>query len=136
MMADIGVQLQYFHIYTREFATDKDLSNVLCSSYRDILMFWRDASNILAQKGKRFLIGGLITPFNERYGKFKDKLDKNAQHVRHLAQALHVQTQGAFNKTHSLQVQNLATALERPTSPRPSNDSGSKHGGYWFSRSH
>jgi hypothetical protein len=65
MMADIGVQLQYFHIYTREFATDKYMSGTLCNSYRDILLFWRDASKILNQRGKRFLAGGLLVPFNE-----------------------------------------------------------------------
>jgi hypothetical protein len=64
-MADIGVQLQYFHIYTREFATDKYMSQTLGNSYRDILLFWRDASKILNQRGKRFLAGGLLVPFNE-----------------------------------------------------------------------
>jgi hypothetical protein len=64
-MADIGVQLQYFHIYTREFATDKYMSGTLFNSYRDILLFWRDASKILNQRGKRFLVGGLLVPFNE-----------------------------------------------------------------------
>lgn len=121
MMADIGVQLQYFHIYTREFATEKYLSNILCISYKDILLFWRDASKILNQRGKRFLAGGLLVPFNERYARFKEKLDKNAQNVRHMAQALHIKTQGTFNRTQSLQVRDLANVLERPTSPRPPN---------------
>jgi hypothetical protein len=121
MMADIGVQLQYFHIYTREFASEKYLSSILCNSYRDILLFWRDASKILNQKGKRFLVGGVLVPFNERYTRFRQKLDKNAQNVRHMAQALHIKTQGTFNRTQSVQVRELANVLQRPISPRPPN---------------
>lgn len=128
MMADIGVQLQCFYIYTREFATEKFLSTILFTSYRDILFFWRDASKILNEKGKRFLVGGLIVPFSERYAKFKQKLDKNAQHVRDVAQALHIKTQGAFNKTQSMQVRDLARLLERPSSPRPPNYLESENG--------
>jgi hypothetical protein len=112
MMADIGIQLQYFHIYTREFANDKYMNGVLYSSYRDILLFWRDSAKILSQKGKRLLGLGLLGPLNERYAKFKQKLDKNAESVRYMAQALHVQRQGSFNRVHSNQIRELATALE------------------------
>lgn len=50
-MADVGLQLQYFHIYTREFASDKYMNNVLYNSYKDILWFWRDAAKVLNQRG-------------------------------------------------------------------------------------
>ena len=119
MMADIGIQLQCFHIYTREFASNRYMNGVLYNSYKDILLFWRDASKILNQKGKRFLAGGLLIPFNERYAKFKQMLDKNAQHVQSMAQALHIETQGIFNRHHSFQVHGLATALEKNEAPRP-----------------
>lgn len=128
MMADIGVQLQYFHIYTREFATNKNMSGVLYNSYRDILLFWRDASKILSQKGKRFLAGGLLAPFNERYAKFKQKLDGNAQNVRYLAQALHIEAQGTFNRNQTHQVRVLATALKGTETLRPSDYQDTKTG--------
>ena len=113
-MADIGVQLQYFHIYTREFATDKYMNGILYNSYKDILLFWRDSSKILNQRGKRFLAGGLLVPFNERYAKFKEKLNKNAENVRYMAHALHVQSQATFNRTHELQIRNLTKVMGQP----------------------
>ncbi len=132
MMADIGVQLQYFHIYSREFASEKYMSGILFNSYRDILLFWRDASKILNQRGKRFLASGLLIPFNERYAKFKQKLDKNAQNVRHMAQALHVREQGNFNRTQQTNVRDLTTALDRTDarsiSPRPPSYDGAGPG--------
>ncbi|KAH6717311.1 hypothetical protein BKA61DRAFT_321465 [Leptodontidium sp. MPI-SDFR-AT-0119] len=128
MMADIGVQLQYFHIYSQEFSNDKYMCGVLFNSYRDILLFWRDASKILNQRGKRFLGSGLLIPFNERYAKFKQKLDKNAQNIRHMAQALHVQQQGNFNRSQESQVRELGFAWDRSStrsvSPRPPNYDG------------
>jgi hypothetical protein len=132
-MEEIGVQLRCFHIYTREFAADKYLSGILCNSYRDILLFWRDASKILNQRGKRFFATGLLVPFKERYGKFKSKLDKNAQSVERMTQALHIQAQGNFNRTQSLQVQDLTRAVERGStaSPRPPDYSDSDTG--WYS---
>lgn len=113
MMADIGVQLHYFHIYTREFATDKYMNGLLYNSYKDILLFWRDSSKILNQRGKRFLARGLLVPFHERYAKFKQKLDKNAESVRYMAQALHVQSQGTFNRNHELQLRSLSPVVEQ-----------------------
>ena len=95
------------------------MNGVLYNSYKDILLFWRDSSKILNQKGKRFLAGGLLIPFNERYAKFKQRLDKNAQNVQSMAQALHIETQGTFNRHHSFQVRGLASALERTEAPRP-----------------
>lgn len=130
MMEDIGVQLRCFHIYTREFATDKYLSGILCNSYRDILLFWRDASKILNQRGKRFFAAGLFIPFKERYGKFKSKLDKNAQSVERMTQALHIQAQGTFSRNQTLQVQDLARAIVRGGSPRPPEYSDSDAGRY------
>lgn len=128
MMEEIGVQLRCFHIYTKEFAADKYLSGILCNSYRDILLFWRDASKILNQRGKRFFAGGLFVPFKERYGKFKSKLDKNTQSVERMTQALHIQAQGTFNKSQSLQVQDIASAIQRGASPRPPSYSDSDAG--------
>lgn len=128
MMSDVGVQLQYFHIYSLEFAQEKYMNGVLFNSYRDILLFWRDASKILNQRGKRFLGSGLLIPFNERYSKFKQKLDKNAQNIRHMAQALHVQQQANFNRTQEAQVRELGFALDRSStrsvSPRPPSYEG------------
>ncbi|PVH81019.1 hypothetical protein DL98DRAFT_654227 [Cadophora sp. DSE1049] len=128
MMADIGVQLQYFHIYSQEFAREKYMNGILFNSYRDILLFWRDASKILNQRGKRFLGSGLLIPFNERYAKFKQKLDKNAQNIRHMAQALHVQQQANFNRNQEAQVRELGFALDRSStrsvSPRPPSYDG------------
>lgn len=128
-MADIGLQLQYFHIYTTEFASDKGMHSVLYNSYKDILEFWRDASKVLNQRGKRFLAGGLLAPFHERYGKFKAKLDKNAQNVRHMAQALHVHGQGIFNKKHECQVLGIAQVLREERSANVLASSESKQSG-------
>lgn len=134
MMADIGVQLQYFHIYSREFASEKYMSGILLNSYRDILLFWRDASKILNQRGKRFLASGLLIPFNERYAKFKQKLDKNAQNVRHMAQALHIREQGNFNRAQEIHARDLTTALDRTdtrsVSPRPPSYEGADIGDF------
>ena len=134
MMADVGLQLQCFHIYTREFASDRYMNGVLYNSYKDILLFWRDASKILNQRGKRFLAGGLLIPFNERYAKFKQRLDKNAQNVQYMAQALHIETQGTFNRHHSFQVQGLASALERTEAPRlpEYRDAEMSQSPFWF----
>jgi hypothetical protein len=131
MMEEIGIQLRCFHIYTREFATDKYLSDILCNSYRDILLFWRDASKILNQRGKRFFAAGLLVPFKERYGKFKSKLDRNAKSVERMTQALHIQAQGQFNKVQYLGIQDLTRAVELGGgrySPRPPEYSDSDSG--------
>jgi hypothetical protein len=132
-MEEIGVQLRCFHIYTYEFSGDKYLSGILCNSYRDILLFWRDASKILNQRGKRFFATGLLTPFKERYGKFKFKLDKNAQSVERMTQALHIQAQGTFNRSQTLQLQDLSRAVDRGSSPRPPDYSDSDAGWYFLS---
>lgn len=127
-MADVGVQLQYFHIYTREFANEKYMSGILCKAYYDILSFWRDSSKILNRKGKSFLASGFLIPFHERYANFKQKLDKNAQDIRHMAQAYHVRAQGNFNRNHELQVQGLALTLSQTPSPRPLSYQSSESG--------
>lgn len=54
----------------------------------------------------------------QRYAKFKQKLDRNAQNVRDMAQALHIKTQGTFSRTQTTQVRDIAVALERIESPR------------------
>ncbi|KAK0101958.1 hypothetical protein ONS95_001233 [Cadophora gregata] len=128
MMADVGVQLQYFHIYSQGFAQEKSMNGILFNSYRDIILFLRDASKILNQRGKRFLGSGLLTPLNERYAKFKQKLDKNAQNIRHMAQALQVRQQANFSRDQEAQVRELGLALDnsstRSVSPRPPSYDG------------
>jgi len=85
-----------------------------CASGRiDSLTRAKFAANQSGFLGKRFLAGGVLTPFNERYGKFKEKLDRNARNVRYMAQALHIKDQGSFSKSQTLQVNGLAKALER-----------------------
>jgi hypothetical protein len=53
MMADIGDSLMCFHIYSTEFSTNEKMISILVRSYKDILSFWREASKILDQRGKR-----------------------------------------------------------------------------------
>jgi len=128
MMEEIGVQLRCFHVYSQEFSTDKYFCGILCNSYRDILLFWRDASKILNQRGKRFFATGLLIPFKERYNKFKTKLDKNAQSVTRMTQALHIQAQGNFSRTAALHMQNLTAAISHGSYARPLDSSDSDNG--------
>jgi hypothetical protein len=128
MMEEIGVQLRCFHIYSQEFSTDKYFSVILCNSYRDILLFWRDASKILNQRGKRFFATGLLVPFKERYNKFKTKLDKNAQSVARMTQALQIQAQGNFSRMTTLQMQCLTAAISHGSYGRPTDYSDSDNG--------
>lgn len=69
--------------------------------------------------GARIFVGGLLTPFEASYSKFKEKLDRNTRLVDSVAQALSIQDQGNFRRTQAIEssaTQELIKSLERSSS--------------------
>jgi hypothetical protein len=69
--------------------------------------------------GVRIFVGGLLTPFEASYGKFKEKLDRNTRLVDSVAQALSIQDQGNFRRTQAIgnnTAQEVVKSLERASS--------------------
>jgi hypothetical protein len=77
------------------------------------------SANITSLGGARIFIGGLLTPFDASYGKFKEKLDRNTRLVDSVAQALHIQDQGNFRRAQTVETnvaQEVIKSLERASS--------------------
>ena len=69
--------------------------------------------------GVRIFIGGLLTPFEASYGKFKEKLDRNTRLFDSVAQALSIQDQGNFRRAQPIErnvAQEVVQSLERASS--------------------
>jgi hypothetical protein len=69
--------------------------------------------------GVRIFVGGLLTPFEASYGKFKEKLDRNTRLVDSVAQALSIQDQGNFRRRQAIEnnaAQEVIKSLGRASS--------------------
>jgi hypothetical protein len=69
--------------------------------------------------GVRIFVGGLLTPFEASYSKFKEKLDRNTRLVDSVAQALNIQDQGKFRRAQEMEnsaAQEVIKNLERASS--------------------
>jgi hypothetical protein len=88
--------------------------------------------------GVRIFVGGLLTPFEASYGKFKEKLDRNTRLVDSVAQALSIQDQGNFRRAQTAEIsaaQEVMKSLERSSS-FPQEEQGQTSMANLISRKH
>jgi hypothetical protein len=87
IMEDIGHLLQCYHLFSSSYRSSVEIQNLLVEAYKNIVLFWQKASQLLNRKVYKTILVGIVKPLDAQWQQFRQRLQKDSTRVQMLAMA-------------------------------------------------